>query len=476
MFDEPKTDRDVPADATIPVRIVLDDDFGLHSARLIYRVATGESEPHDEAAIPLWTAKDQSPAPVASTVVKHQELAHNWQLAPLKLPVGTVITFYADARDLDTIKGPNVGKSRELRLRIVSKDDAARQFDDARRDFREEVARVLTMQKQAITPVENADRTLSQTDQLPQTQRDDLNNASMIQRQVGSRFTNRDEGLAARIRRMLEDLRNFKIANPEAQKQMEDMLARVETVRDRNLGPAEQGLTRATKSLEVRPETAGNRQTQPPSRNATQAEDEPSNPGSPSRTGPPPEKSQNGAQSRTPSGSQSKRQSGSQFQPQDGSQSKSQDGSQSKGQDGSQSKSQDGSQSKGQDGSQSKGQDGSQSKGQDGAESRASASESTKPSESSDANRPGENEPKPKEDLTRQALAEAKTNQKAIADELQKMLDSLSEFETYRGVVKDAQELLKQQEQAMKQTAEAASRPETVGKPVDELTPNRSRS
>ena len=27
------------------------------------------------------------------------------------------------------------------------------------------------------------------------------------------------------------------------------------------------------------------------------------------------------------------------------------------------------------------------------------------------------------------------------------MLDNLSEFETYRGVVKDAQELLKQQEQ-----------------------------
>src|SRR6185312_4613247 len=129
VIDEPKTDRDVPADATIPVRIVLDDDFGLGSARLIYRVATGESEPHDEAIMPLWTADGQSPAPVASTVIKHKELALDWQLATLKLAVGTVITFYADARDLDTIKGPNIGKSRELRLRIVSKDDATRQFD-----------------------------------------------------------------------------------------------------------------------------------------------------------------------------------------------------------------------------------------------------------------------------------------------------------------------------------------------------------
>ncbi len=82
VIEEPKTDRDVPADAIVPVRIVLDDDFGLHSARLNYRVATGESEPRDEVAIPLWVATDQSPAPVASSVVKHQELAHEWQLAP----------------------------------------------------------------------------------------------------------------------------------------------------------------------------------------------------------------------------------------------------------------------------------------------------------------------------------------------------------------------------------------------------------
>ena len=34
IIAEPKTDRDVPADAVIPVHIELDDDFGLHSSRL----------------------------------------------------------------------------------------------------------------------------------------------------------------------------------------------------------------------------------------------------------------------------------------------------------------------------------------------------------------------------------------------------------------------------------------------------------
>ena len=84
---------------------------------------------------------------------------------------------------------------------------------------------------------------------------------------------------------------------------------------------------------------------------------------------------------------------------------------------------------------------------------------------------------KPGPDRRKLALAEAKTNQKAIADELQKMLDGLSEFETYRGVVKDAQELLKQHEQTMKQTDEAADKPEMMGKPLDALDArNRRRS
>ena len=76
-------------------------------------------------------------------------------------------------------------------------------------------------------------------------------------------------------------------------------------------------------------------------------------------------------------------------------------------------------------------------------------------------------------EMAKQSLAEAKTNQKAIADELQKMLDGLSEFETYRGVVKDAQNLLKKQEEALKQSAEAATKPDLMGKSSESLSPEQ---
>ncbi|MEJ7638393.1 MAG: DUF4175 family protein [Singulisphaera sp.] len=158
-LDEPTSDRDVPAQAIVPVRFTVDDDYGIQSARLLYKVATGGSEPAREVALPLWDSHGNPPG----APVKHQEVGHAWDLAPLKLAPGTIVTFHADARDFDDLQGPNLGKSRELRLRIVSDEDIARQLDDQRRAIREETERVLAMQKQAITPVDDALRILEKT-------------------------------------------------------------------------------------------------------------------------------------------------------------------------------------------------------------------------------------------------------------------------------------------------------------------------
>jgi hypothetical protein len=434
VIDEPRTDRDVPADATIPVRMTLDDDFGLHSARLIYTLATGDSEPHAEVAIPLWSAQEQGPEGAATGFTKHQEISHRWELAPLKLQVGTVITFYGTAYDFDTIKGPNIGKSREIRLRIVSKEDAVRQFDDARRELREELSRVLNMQKQAMTPVDNAVRTLSQTDRLAAAQRDDLKNGAMIQRQVTSRINNRDEGLGARITHVLDDLKNFKIDNADAQKQMEDMLSRVGQIRDQHLGPAEQQLARATKSLEDEAAATTDAQPSPavnPEDNKPAAADR-SQPESNGQT-------QKGA-SPSPAAKAAEAKPAASKQSQSAAKSGNERGERAEG----------------------KNEQGDASKGiERRGEAAKEASKADAPSSSSP--------PQQGKEATQLALAESKKNQKAIADELQKMLDGLSEFETYRGVVKDAQELLKQHEQTMKQTDEAADKPETRGKPLDAL-------
>ena len=94
------------------------------------------------------------------------------------------------------------------------------------------------------------DATLSQTDRLPPKDRDDLNNGAMIQ--PGFRPAQQPRRGVSADRAILDDQRNFKINNPDAQNQLEEMLARLAAIRDQNLGPAEQGLSRATKSLDAK--------------------------------------------------------------------------------------------------------------------------------------------------------------------------------------------------------------------------------
>lgn len=404
VIDEPPNDRDVPPNATVPVVFTIDDDYGIQSARLLYKTATGGSEPTPLVALPLWDSKDVP----AGRPVKHQEVRYSWDLSSLKLAPGSIVTFHAEARDFDNLKGPNLGKSRELRLRIVSDEEIAHQLDDQRREIREETARILSMQKQAQTPVEEALRTLARTDRVGPPEREELKNAELIQRQVGNRITSKSDGLDQKIRRFLDDLRNFKVENADARKQMEEMRAGVDRIRENHLGPAEQGLSHASKNLDEAeaqvPKTestpAGGQQ-QAEQRDRANA---PSNPRAPARK-----------EAAKPS----------------------------------------------------KGASPPQPKNQD----RSPAS--SKPS--SPENRPAE-QGEPKERFTESARAELKEsqeNQKAIAGELQKMLDSMSEFETYRGVVKDAQDVLKKHEQTMKQTAEAAGKPDLMGKTLDELSPEQ---
>lgn len=424
VIDDPPSDKDVTPDADVPIAVNTDDDFGIGAIRIVYKTAAGQgSESSKQTMIPLWSA--EANADPEEGPVKHQEVKHLWSLASLQLAPGAVITFHAEALDLHDRPEPNLGKSREIRLRVATKEELARQLDDKRRAIREEIDRTLAMQKQAIRPVEDALRTLDRTPNLDPAQRDEVRNAATIQRQVTGRVESKSDGLDQRIQNFLDDLNNLKIDNAEVRQQMEQMKAGVDRIRQQHLTPAERGLTRATKSLEE----AGAQ----PNEDAPQANENDSKreaqPSQPARS------DQGKPAASQPSGEQSKSQEGD-------SKSQSQSGAE-------QSKSQRGD---------------SKSQSQSGAE-QSKSRQGEQPA-AAPGSEPGPRSPK-------ESLADSGKNQKAIADELQKMLENLSEFETYRGVVQDAKKLLKEQDEAMKAAAEAASRPDLVGKTPDKLSPQQ---
>lgn len=129
----PRIDLFAPADELevtgmrrIELAYSAEDDLGLGDIDLVYRVdkaperrkrlrSAGEARKPEAAA---GASKPAHTAPLRTIAAKIE-----WELAELELPPGSRVTYYVEARDLDTVSGPNVGRSREYSLRILSPRD-----------------------------------------------------------------------------------------------------------------------------------------------------------------------------------------------------------------------------------------------------------------------------------------------------------------------------------------------------------------
>ena len=469
-LEDPSANRDITANAIVPLAIRAEDDFGLGKIWVSYRVAMNGSEPTERDPLVLWvpTAPESGLPPKPA---RNQLATYSWDLATagLKLEPGAVVTLHGVASDLDALRGPKVGKSREVQLRVLDEAAILQQLDEARADLRNEIARTLEMERQAIRPVQEAKRTLDRTPNLPAESRDALQNAEAIQRQVSSRVADPTEGLEHKIERYLKDQDNLRIENAENKAQMQELLERAKDIREQHLNPAEESLTRATRGLDDSPnpqsqpserqsqaQAGGNPQanTQQPNRPNEQSKAA-NNPDSPNAAqGPRPDPS-----STTPSQPTPRQGDPKSAQPSTA-QSKQANAPETKGDASKSSDSQPQSSPSNSGQSPQPNSDTSPSQSQP----KAPQNPSGQPADPSQA------QPRDQAASPRDELARAETEQKAIADELQKMLDELSEFETYRGMVDETKNLLKEQREVMKAAEEAADKNRTEGKSRDDLT------
>jgi len=480
-FEEPTGDREITPDGVLPLRIAADDDLGLDSIELAYKIAAADSEPTREEVVPLWEPD------AGDARVRHREVAYAWEMARLrpKPEPGTLITFHADARDLlPRPNGPNVGKSRELRLRVVTREEATNRLEDRRRAIREEAERALAMQKLAQTPVAEALRTLERTRTLPQPARDALRNAESVQRQVTGRVAGPNEGLDQKIRQYLDDLKNLKLENADAEGQMKALKAGVDRIKAEHLDQAEQGLARGNKTAEEAdrapaPDADAKPEEGPPAAHQPDGKMKPE--GTPKGGDPAAGREKPGAKSGDPAKPEAaKADAKAEDDPDAGPQADGRSRPEGAAKPGQQAKAKPATTRSGTSKADGSKPEAAARSGDSPPEGKAEGgSEAAKSGESSpaSASKPGSKSAgKPegaKAQAPKAALARAETHQKAIADELQKMVDSLREFDTVRGLAKDADKLLQAQEQALKQSAEAAARPDLAGKAAEGLAPQQ---
>ncbi|MCZ6675673.1 MAG: hypothetical protein O7E52_00290 [Candidatus Poribacteria bacterium] len=102
--------KDVVLDESMIVTLQIDakDDFGVQQIQLVYRIE-GESE--DDVIVPLktWDA--------AKTAVF---IEFPWNLDPIGLFPGDIVSYHAEAIDADNVTGANIGKSGTYAIRFPS--------------------------------------------------------------------------------------------------------------------------------------------------------------------------------------------------------------------------------------------------------------------------------------------------------------------------------------------------------------------
>ncbi len=97
-----------PLDVTnlkrVELAYTIEDDFAVSSAELVWE-----------------SGKDRGTKPLAITTDSARVQGKlTWDIAEISVPSGGEVRYWIEAKDNDSIGGPNTGKSRELHLRVIS--------------------------------------------------------------------------------------------------------------------------------------------------------------------------------------------------------------------------------------------------------------------------------------------------------------------------------------------------------------------
>ncbi len=165
--------------ARVPFTCRVNDDFGLTAAGVVYR----------------WKGEDATAEPTTGSIAFEQlkekfgppELALEdvIELAPLKIPTGTGLSFRFEAVDNDDVSGPNIGQSSEFLLRIVTEKELREDLIRREKEQRQEFERLTKNQEDLLTDSRALEAAVKGTADLAAAQKDLLMQYHKRQKLVG---------------------------------------------------------------------------------------------------------------------------------------------------------------------------------------------------------------------------------------------------------------------------------------------------
>ncbi|HEY1550539.1 MAG TPA: hypothetical protein VGG28_22075 [Kofleriaceae bacterium] len=125
---------DVTSLKRVELAYTIEDDFAVSSAELVWE--SGK----DRGTKPIAIAADSARVQGKLT----------WDIAEISVPSGGDVRYWIEAKDNDSIGGPNTGKSRELHLRVISPRERHEETLGRQQEVAEKILKNLGMRLPAI--------------------------------------------------------------------------------------------------------------------------------------------------------------------------------------------------------------------------------------------------------------------------------------------------------------------------------------
>jgi hypothetical protein len=248
--EDPRGDIVVTPQAVVKVQIQAGDAFtvrpgtALREVVLRYNRSDRSAEGDQNLPVHAGPAKLEPPIAPAPATLRDEETRtfdYAWELKPLELPPGTIVTLFAAASDYL----PQERTSESRRLRIVGPEEFLERMNDRQRALHAELNKLRTKQATAQERTSNVEREAAappRDDKAAEEQRRALADALDLQRDVAAGLglsrkpeqtndpkSKQAEGVKGRIESMLADMRDNRIDNREVESRLADMAAELTT-------------------------------------------------------------------------------------------------------------------------------------------------------------------------------------------------------------------------------------------------------
>jgi hypothetical protein len=125
----------ITPEAVLPIQIEFSDQYGLAQVDLLYRLSR-EAETEGDISLPTFK-------PGITTFAATLE----WPVASRGVVPGEVLTLHAQAADYDDVSGPNISRTPEHTLRIVTRDELIAELQRREQEYRMDFERLVDAQE-----------------------------------------------------------------------------------------------------------------------------------------------------------------------------------------------------------------------------------------------------------------------------------------------------------------------------------------